>query len=92
LCKQGSATTPVSKDSRQTGQDDSSGVEAFAPPLDWQRLIFMVILGLIGVVCAFNVFSIWSSLQTWLGGSALITLAVVGMVKWTAGRVGQGFR
>ena len=93
----------VSKDSRQTAQEGSLSVEAFAPPVDWQRVIFMVMLGSVGLVWAFNVSSTWSSLLSWLGGSALTTLAVVavvgigigGVVKWTgdgAIGAGQGFR
>ena len=92
----------VSKDSRQTAQEGSFNVEAFAPPVDWHRVIFMVMLGSVGLVWAFNVSSTWSSLLSWLGGSALTTLVAVvvvvgigGVVKWTgdgAIGAGQGFR
>ena len=91
----------VSKDSRQTAQEGSFNVEALAPPVDWHRKIFMVMLGSVGLVWAFNVSSTWSSLLSWLGGSALTTLAVVvgigigGVVKWTgdvAIGAGLGFR
>ena len=51
-----------------------------ALPVDWQRAILIVSLGGIGLVKAFKVFSTRTSFESVLGGSALITVAVVGVV------------
>ena len=80
LCEQGRATTPVSSGSKQTGQTDSSCVATLALPVDWQRAILIVSLGGIGLVKAFKVFLTRTSFESVLGGSALITVAVVGVV------------
>ena len=51
-----------------------------ALPVDLQRAILIVSLGGIGLVKAFKVFSTRTSFESVLGGSALITVAVVGVV------------
>ena len=51
-----------------------------ALPVDWQRAILIVSLGGIGLVKASKVFPTRTSFESVLGGSALITFAVVGLV------------
>jgi len=68
-------------------------VATLALPVDWQRAILIVSLGGIGLVKAFKVFLTRTSFESVLGGSALITFAVVVVVVVVVVQdVGPGLR